>query len=79
MKFIIGGESGLDWLERAAYRGAIGLFYDTTLTGLLAYLIFGIICILAVIGLITVLKWIFFGRSKKLKDPGKEWLRTGKF
>jgi len=55
------------------------LFYDTPLTGLLACLIFGIVCILAVIGLITVLKWIFFGRRKKSKDPGKEWMRTGKF
>lgn len=77
MKFII-GEGGWSWLERATYRGAIGLFYDDTFSGLLAYLIFGIICLLAVIGLLTVLKWIFFGRSKK-EDPGKKWLRTGKF
>lgn len=78
MKFIIGGEGGWGWLERATYRGAIGIFYDDTLNGLLAYLIFGIICLLAVIGLLTVLKWLFFGRRKK-EDPGKKWLRTGKF
>ena len=78
MKFIIGGEGGLGWLERATYRGAIGIFYENTLYGLLAYLIFGIICILAIIGLLTVLKWLFFGRKKK-EDPGKKWLRTGKF
>lgn len=78
MKFIIGGEGSWGWLERATYRGAIGIFYDDTLNGLLAYLIFGIICLLAVIGLFTVLKWLFFGRRKK-EDPGKKWLRTGKF
>lgn len=78
MKFIIGGEGGWGWLERATYRGAIGIFYDDTLNGLLAYLIFGIICLLAVIGLLTILKWLFFGRRKK-EDPGKKWLRTGKF
>lgn len=78
MKFIIGGEGGWGWLERATYRGAIGIFYDDTLNGLLAYLIFGIISILTIIGLLTVLKWIFFGRKKK-EDPGKKWLRTGKF
>ena len=77
MKFLI-GEGGLSYLERLTYRGVIGLFYDNTWTGLLAYLIFGIVCFLAVIGLFTVLKWIFFGRSKK-EDPGKKWLRTGKF
>lgn len=78
MKFIVGGEGGMAWLERATYRGAIGIFYDDTLHGMLAYLIFGVICILTVIGLFTVLKWIFFGRKKK-EDPGKKWLRTGKF
>lgn len=78
MKFIIGGEGGWGWLERATYRGAIGIFYDDTFNGLLAYLIFGIICFLAVIGLFAVLKWLFFGRRKK-EDPGKKWLRTGKF
>lgn len=78
MKLIIDGEGGMAWLERATYRGAIGIFYDDTLHGILAYLVFGIICLLATIGLFTVLKWIFFGRKKK-EDPGKKWLRTGKF
>lgn len=78
MKLIIGGEGGMAWLERATYRGAIGIFYNDTLHGILTYLIFGIICLLAIIGLFTVLKWIFFGRKKK-EDQGKKWLRTGKF
>lgn len=77
MKFII-GEGGWSWLERASYRGAIGLFYDDTLGGVLAYLIFAVVAILAVIGLFTVLKWLFFGRKHK-ESPEDKWLRTGKF
>lgn len=77
MKFLI-GEGGWSWLERAAYRGAIGLFYDNTLSGILAYLIFALVCVLTVIGLFTVLKWMFT-RKKKKKDPGEEWLKTGKY
>lgn len=77
MKFII-GESGWSWLERATYRGAIGLFYDNTLGGILAYLIFGIVAILAIIGFFTVLKWLFFRRKRKESAEAK-WLKTGKF
>lgn len=66
MKFLI-GEGGWSWLERATYRGAIGLFYEDTLGGLLAYLIFGVICILSLIGLWTVLKVILFGFPTKKK------------
>ena len=77
MHFLI-GENGWSWLERASYRGGIGMYYDSTLGGVVTYLIFGAVLILAVIGLLTVLKWIFFGRKKK-EDPGKKWLRTGKF
>ncbi|WP_293008553.1 MULTISPECIES: hypothetical protein [unclassified Oscillibacter] len=76
MKFII-GENGWSWLERITYRGAIGLFYDSTLGGVLTYLIFGTMCILAVVGLITVLKLLFF-RKKKI-SPEEKWLKTGKF
>ncbi len=64
MKFII-GENGWSWLERASYRGAIGLFYDSTLGGMLAYIIFGLICILSLIGLWVVIKTILFGFPKK--------------
>lgn len=77
MKFLI-GEGGWTWLERATYRGAIGLYYDSTWGGVLTYIIFGLFIIFAVIGLFTVVKWIFSGKKKK-KDPGQEWLKTGKF
>lgn len=78
MKIILGGEGGWSWLERIAYRGAIGIFYEDTLHGMLAYIIFGLICIFAIIGFIAVIKWLFIGRKPK-EDPGKKWLRTGKF
>lgn len=64
MKFII-SEGGWSMLERFTYRGAIGLFYESTLGGMLAYLIFAILIVLAAIGLVTVLKWLFTGRKKK--------------
>ena len=78
MKFII-GEDGMTWLSRFTYRGTIGLFYKTTWGGILTYLIFTIVCILAVIGLITVIAWIVtHKKKKKSKDPYTEWLKTGK-
>lgn len=64
MKFIM-GEGWTAMLERFSYRGVIGLFYNDTLGGVLTYLVFGIVAILAVIGLITVLKWLLFGKKKK--------------
>lgn len=76
MKFII-GESSWSYLDRLTYRGVIGLFYDDTLSGLLSYVIVGLIAILAVIGLIAICKG-FFSKKKKNKDPYKEWIRTGK-
>lgn len=77
MKFII-GEGGWSWLERIAYRGCIGIFYDSTWGGVLTYLIVGLICLFAVIGVISVLKWLIFGKPKKNKDPYKEWIKSGK-
>lgn len=65
MKIIIGGETGWEYFERWAYDGVIGIFYKTTFQGLLAYLIFGIMIILSVIGLCTVIKWLIGGRKKK--------------
>lgn len=64
MTFII-GEGLHDWIKWASYRGAIGLFFDTTAGGVLAYCIFGAVCFFAVIGFFTVLKWILFGSGKK--------------
>ena len=66
MKFIF-SESGWAFFERMAYRGVIGLFYDSTLTGLLAYLIFFAVIGFAIIGLISTLKWLFT-RKKKRKN-----------
>lgn len=79
MKFLM-GEGGWSWLERATYRGGIGLFYDTTLGGVLAYVIFAIVCLLAVIGLITVIGWLFGGmKGKKKMSSHEKWIKTGKF
>ncbi len=70
MKFLI-GEGGESYLERLTYRGIIGLLYETTWQAILAYIIFGLFCILAAIGLGTVLKWIFSGLTKKSRS--KKW------
>lgn len=64
MKFIF-SESGWAFFERMAYRGVIGLFYDSTLTGLLAYLIFFAVIGFAIIGLISTSKWLFTRKKKK--------------
>lgn len=78
MKIIIGGEDWLSYLERMTYDGAIGIFYKDTLSGVIAYLIAGLIILLAIIGLITVLRF-FFRPSKKKMSPGEKWLKTGKY
>lgn len=67
MQFII-GEGITDWMSWARYRGTIGLFFDTTTGGVLAYAIFSAFCLFAVIGLLTTLKWMLFGGKKKKKD-----------
>lgn len=76
MKFII-GEDWISFFERLKYRGIIGIAYESTFDGVLAYIIFGLICLFAVIGVISTIKFIFFGRKKK-EDPHQKWLRTGK-
>lgn len=76
MKFII-GEDWISFFERLKYRGIIGIAYESTFDGVLAYIIFGLICLFAVIGVINTIKFIFFGRKKK-EDPHQKWLRTGK-
>lgn len=58
MKFII-SETGWDYLERLMYRGCIGLFYETTLQGMLAYLIFGLMMLFAVIGFVCTVRALF--------------------
>lgn len=58
MKLII-GEGWETLLDRFSYRGCIGMFYNTTWEGVLTYLIATVVIILAIIGLLTVLKTIF--------------------
>lgn len=77
MKFLI-GEGGWSRLERLAYRGAIGIFYDSTLAGVLAYIIFAVICILAIIGLVTVIGMVFGKKGKKKMSAHEKWIKTGK-
>lgn len=81
MKFIIGGEDWWGWLERASYRGAIGIFYESTWSGVLAYALLAIVAILAVIGLLTVISWIITipKRKKDKMSPSEKWLKTGKW
>ena len=79
MIFLI-GEDAWSRLERAAYRGGIGMYYNTTLEGLLTYLVFGLFCLFAIIGLVVVIKFIvsMLFRTKKETDPHQKWLKTGK-
>ncbi|WP_130870361.1 hypothetical protein [Intestinimonas massiliensis (ex Afouda et al. 2020)] len=72
MKFII-GESGWTYLERLSYRGAIGIFFEDTLSGILTYLIFGLVCIFAIIGIITTIKFLLFGFHRKPKSTYEIW------
>lgn len=79
MTFLM-GEGTWDRLERVAYRGGIGFYYDSTLSGILTFIVVGLICLFTIIGIICTLKFIFsaiFGRKGK-EDPHQKWLRTGK-
>lgn len=78
MRFIIGGEGAFGWVERMTYRGAIGIFYTTTWEGVLTYIIAAVIVLLAIIGLFTVLKYLF-SRKKSKESAHDRWLRTGKY
>ena len=77
MKFAI-FEGDTAWLDFIQYWGVIGFFYDSTLGGILAYLIVGVICLFAVIGLLATIKWLFTRKRKKKTAPGENWLKTGK-
>lgn len=66
MKFVIGAEDIYGWLDRASYKGAIGVFYNDTWSGVLAYILFGLLVLFAFIGLIATLKFLLF-RPKNLK------------
>lgn len=65
MKFILFSESGWSYLERMTYRGVIGLFYNSTLAGIAAYLIFALFFILALIGAGTIIKWAWLKLTHK--------------
>ena len=65
MRFIWGGEDWVGYLERMTYRGAIGVFYKDTLGGIVAYALAAVIAFLALIGLFTVIKWLFTRKKKK--------------
>ena len=68
MKFIMGDIAGF---------GMVGwVYYD--MTGyLIARVLFIGMAILATIGLITILKFLFTGQKKK-ETPGEKWMRTGR-
>ena len=78
MKFIIGGEDWISFFERMTYDGAIGIFYNGTWNGVLAYIIVGLICVFAVIGLISVISIIFRPRKSKM-SASEKWIKTGKW
>ncbi|MCI8593753.1 MAG: hypothetical protein HFF09_00670 [Oscillospiraceae bacterium] len=63
MKFIF-GEGFEALLYRYAARGMIGFVWDGTLGAIGAFIISLIIVILAVVGLITIIKRLLFGRKK---------------
>lgn len=77
MKIIIGGENGWDYFERMTFDGVIGIFYDNTWSGVLAYIIVIALAIFAAIGIIATLKFLFFRRKKKM-TPHEKWMKTGK-
>ena len=72
MRFII-GEDGWTYLERLSYRGVIGIFFEDTLSGILSYLIFGLVCIFTIIGIIATIKFLFFGSHRKPKSSYEIW------
>lgn len=79
MKFVIGAEDFWGWLDRAAYRGAIGIFYDDTWSGVLAYILFGLLALFAFIGVIATIKFLFFRPKKPKMTSSEKWMKTGKW
>lgn len=73
MEFVMGELLGI---------GAIGIMYTSDLGGIAAYAIVIIILLLTLIGLFTILKWIFTRKRKNKRSseetPGQKWLRTGR-
>ncbi|MEA5040025.1 MAG: hypothetical protein VB086_09330 [Clostridiaceae bacterium] len=67
MKFIY-GEDFLSYLDRLSYRGFVGFCYDSTLQGVLTFIVCAAIAIFTIIGLTTVIKMIFHGTGHKSSD-----------
>lgn len=74
MKFIAG--------EFFGFWGGIGFVYNTVGGAILTWIIAILFIALAVIGLVTVLRFFFGGafsnRKKRGETDGQYWLRTGK-
>lgn len=77
MEFVMGDILGF---------GMVGFMYYNTTGYLLARIIFVGLIILAVIGLISILRFLFgggikftFKRGKSQADKERDWLKTGKF
>lgn len=45
-----------------------GYGYHTILGSILSYIILSLICLFAIVGFFTILKWIFFGKKKPPKE-----------
>lgn len=67
MRLMFGGESIGGYIDRFVARGMYGIAYDNTFSGVLAFLIFIAVIILAGIGLVQVIKWIIWGLPTKKK------------
>ena len=69
MRFII-GEDIWSRFARYAYRGVIGIFYESTLGGVLAYLFLAIVTVMTIVGIITTVRWLM--KRAKQKER-KKW------
>lgn len=77
MTFIF-SETGLSYIERLMYKGAIGIFYSDTLSGILAYILFAFFTLMAIIGTFCTLKAIITGIIKIIdakRSPYKYYKR----
>lgn len=58
--------------------GGIGFIYTGPIGALFTYITVFSIGIFAIIGFISTIHYLLT-RKRKKEDPGKRWLRTGKF
>lgn len=72
MKFIFGG---IDLFGMKL--GGVGIIYTSTWGAIGTYLITGIVCLLAIVGLVTICRVLLGGRRRK-ETPGERWKRTGR-